>query len=120
MSDGAKPAQLTIDGIPQLYYSEVEEDTTSNDKVLETIPLGVVGHSDGTTIVRINGKSMIPKNGREYNFKKTCREHRTVSLGIRLAGESNEYSGRFLTVKEMSKVNDIVNIDWSFEARVAR
>jgi hypothetical protein len=120
MADGAKPARLTIDGVEQMYYSEVEDEADSGDTALKSIPLGMFGHSDGAGMHKVNGTSLVPDTGREFDFVERADTHRTTNLGIRMGAKSREYRGRFLTAKEQSKVGDAVSIAWSFEGRRVR
>jgi hypothetical protein len=120
MPDGAKPARLTIGGVEQNFYSEVESEVDPNDKPLETIPGGMVGHSDGSSMHKINGMSIVPTTGREFDFYEAADKHRTTDLGIRCAGVTREYRGRFGPVSEPSKVGDTINIKWAFTGRRIR
>jgi len=120
MADGAIPARLSINGVEQNFYSEVEAQVDSNDKPLETIPGGMMGHSNGSSIHKIDGMSIIPIEGREFDFYDACDKHRTLPLSLRCAGVTREYRGRFTTVSEPSKVGDTVHIKWSFTGRRIR
>jgi hypothetical protein len=120
MAEMSIAATFLVDGIPQSYISEVEDDVNSEDKIVKTLRLGVAGHSNGAAVCRINFKGVIPLEGREIDYKDRCLEHRTTNLGIRMGSKTITVRGRFLNVKERSSVDNPNDLEGSFEGRVIR
>lgn len=118
MTEMSKAAIFTVDGIPQAFVTEVEDDIASEDKIIKTLQLGATGHSDGATVGRFNFKAAIPLSGRELDFQSRCANHVTTRLGVRMGGKTLTMEGRFLNVRERSGVDDHNMIDGSFEGRV--
>lgn len=111
---------VRIDGIDLAYYSEVTQETTSEDKPVKTIPLGLAGFSDGAEMSNVTLKSAVPIEGREQDFKEFCRLHVTKTFSVRGAGKTVSVRGRFMSVRETSGVDNPNEVDIQFSGKILR
>lgn len=118
MTEMSKSAIFTVDGVQQAYVSKVEDSVDSNDKVVKSLALGVVGYSDGATEGKVDFEGAIPLLGRELDFKDRAINHVTTRLGIRIAGKTLTLEGRFMNVTETSGVDDANGIRGQFQGAV--
>lgn len=120
MPEMSKAFEVTLDGIPMAYVSEVSVSTQSEDKPVKTLKLGLAGFSDGAEMATITLKSAIPQTGRERDYKEFCRRHVTKTFGIRGAGKTYTVKGRIISVDERSSVDNPNEIDLQFQGSIVQ
>ncbi len=118
MTEMSKAAIFTVDGVQQSYVSKVEDSVDSNDKVVKSLALGVVGYTDGAEEGKVDFEGAIPLAGRELDFKDRARLHTTTRLGIRMGGKTITLEGRFMNVTETSGVDDANGLRGQFQGRI--
>lgn len=118
MAELTKPWVVLYGSRPVLYAQTVSFQASSNDKAVNTIVLGLAGHSDGPEMVKVDVESAVPAAGLEVDWAALSLSHTTIDLAFKGPSRTYQVRGRVLTADLKSSAESPTTMSMSFEGRL--
>lgn len=97
--------------------SSVRYKLETNDNVIKTMTGGVVGFSDGATVVTISSDLVVPKAGYEEDWHDACQKRKTIRAVVKHAGKRRTAEGRIMSYESTNGVDTAAGVSIEFTGK---